>query len=200
MGGTQAQRRSARYSALLIVNSAGEVKSTFVDAHRSHEAARYLCEDETRLLPEIEAVFLRMKDSLERSDGSGTLLVVGERAMRLSPLKSRNENLFALVIETDRYEHPLTRAASRYGLTRRQIEVLLLVLEGANAGEVARALNIAEYTAQGHVKALLVKTGSRNRAAMAAKVLDWSVAQPAEAAPPASRSINGDVLVDAKSV
>jgi len=178
--GSQARMRAVRYSALIVINAACEVKTSFVEAQRSHETTRFLNGDETRLLPELEAAVKTMIAELERDASETLLLLAGERAMRLSPLKNAAEQQFALVIETDRNENCIARAASRYGLTRRQIEVLLLVLEGANAGEVARALGIAEYTAQGHIKALLEKTTSRNRAAMVAKVLDWSVVRPAK--------------------
>ena len=172
----------AHYSALIIINSACEVQTSFIEAQRSHEATRFLNDDETRLLPELEIPVRTMIDALQHGDGSETLLLLaGERAMRLSPLRKVGEQQFALVVEADRNESCIARAASRYGLTKRQIEVLLLVLEGANAGDVARALKIAEYTAQGHIKALLVKTESRNRAAMIAKVLDWSAMRPAYA-------------------
>jgi DNA-binding CsgD family transcriptional regulator len=177
---TSARVRAAQYSALIIIDSACEVKTSFIQAQRSHEAVRFLSAGGTRLLPEIELPVRTMIDAMESSQGAETLLLLaGERAMRLSPLVNVGEKLFALVVEADRNENCIARAASRYGLTKRQIEVLLLVLEGANAGNVAKALKIAEYTAQGHIKALLVKTESRNRATMIAKILDWSPVRPA---------------------
>jgi DNA-binding CsgD family transcriptional regulator len=179
---TSVRLRAAHYSALIIINSACEVQASFIEAQRSHEARRFLNHDETRLLPEIELSVRTMIDALEYGDGSETLLLLaGERAMRFSPLRNVGEQQFALVVEADRNENCIARAASRYGITKRQIEVLLLVLEGANAGNVARALNIAEYTAQGHIKALLMKTESRNRATMIAKILDWSATRPTNA-------------------
>jgi DNA-binding CsgD family transcriptional regulator len=65
--------------------------------------------------------------------------------------------------------------------------VLFHVLEGANAGEAAEALDISEYTAQGYIKTLLMKTESRNRAAMVAKVLDWENPRPVREPVRASR-------------
>ena len=53
---------------------------------------------------------------------------------------------------------------------------VVLITGGARrvGAEIARALTISEYTAQGYLKSLLSKTGSRNRAAMVAKVLNWN--------------------------
>jgi FixJ family two-component response regulator len=53
-------------------------------------------------------------------------------------------------------------------------QILILVLEGANASEVAAALVISEHTVHGYFKRLLKKTRSRNRAAMVANVLEWT--------------------------
>jgi len=85
-----------------------------------------------------------------------------------------NEKLFGLIVEADRDFNSISRAAGRFGLTKRQAQVLALVLEGSSAAEIAQVLSISEYTAQGYLKSLLSKTGSRNRAAMVAKVLNWN--------------------------
>ena len=41
-------------------------------------------------------------------------------------------------------------------------------------------LFMTEYTAQGYIKALLTKTGSRNRTAMVAKILEWPSVRPTQ--------------------
>jgi len=83
------------------------------------------------------------------------------------------EKMYAVHFVADRNRDCLARAISRYHLTNRQTDVLLHVIDGASAGDVARALGISEYTAQGYIKTLLTKTGSRNRMAMVAKILEW---------------------------
>ena len=95
------------------------------------------------------------------------------KTLRLLPLAGADGSLFGLVMEADLDDATIARAASRYQLTRRQTEVLVLVLSGASANDVARSLVISEYTAQGYVKSLLAKTSSRNRTEMVAKVLNW---------------------------
>jgi len=104
----------------------------------------------------------------------------GGKTIRLLQLASSDGPLFGLVVEGDRDDGAIARAAARYLLTRRQTEVLVLVLGGASASDIARSLVISEYTAQGYVKGLLAKTDSRNRAAMVAKVLNWKQPRPAQ--------------------
>jgi DNA-binding CsgD family transcriptional regulator len=135
-----------------------------------------VCDGGTRLLPELEAAIAILIEELLRTPGTDDLLGLldDNRAIRLSSLISGDEKLFAVVIESDPNQDCITRATSRYRLTTRQIEVLLLILEGASAGDVARILHISEHTAQGYFKTLLLKTEARNRAEMVAKVLDWA--------------------------
>jgi DNA-binding NarL/FixJ family response regulator len=81
--------------------------------------------------------------------------------------------LFAVQLEFFRGGDSLSRAARKYQLTPREIDVLAMILEGASATEIAQTLKIAETTVQGYYKRLLSKTQARNRPAMVANVLGW---------------------------
>jgi DNA-binding NarL/FixJ family response regulator len=59
----------------------------------------------------------------------------------------------------------------RYGLTSREREVALLLLDGRSNKAIARALDISVHTAKFHVAALLTKLGARNRADAVAIIL-----------------------------
>ncbi len=95
------------------------------------------------------------------------------RVLRLVPLVGASGQTYVLSVELDGNRNGLTRAARRFQLTRRESEVLALILDGASAAEIAGMLHIAENTVQGYFKRLLSKTNSRNRPAMVANVLDW---------------------------
>ncbi len=176
--------RAATYTALILIDGAGAVKSTFGEMRDGADVLRFLSEDAARLLPEIESAVMALLSDSDRHDRAEVMLAVLEdgSVMRISPLLGNGDDMYALVIEADRNKDYVARAVSRYGLTKRQTDVLLHVLEGANAGDVAAALHISEYTAQGYIKALLTKTASRNRTAMVAKILEWPAAGPARSA------------------
>lgn len=64
---------------------------------------------------------------------------------------------------------------SQLGLTERQIEVLVLILEGKSNKAICRALDLAEPTVKNHVTAILkaLRVTSRTEAIVAAHALGW---------------------------
>ena len=65
----------------------------------------------------------------------------------------------------------MREAARRYGISRRELEVLNLLVQGAATGEIAAQLHIAETTVQDHIKSIAAKTSARSRTEIVAKVL-----------------------------
>ena len=93
--------------------------------------------------------------------------------VRTQALGSQGEAFYALSIELIPNVDALSCAAQRFGLTRRELDVLTLMLDGFVAAEIAETLDIAEGTVQVYYKRLLSKTQSRNRTSMVAQVLSW---------------------------
>lgn len=123
-----------------------------------------------RLEPAIERI---VRDLLGVRSSERFALVPPGSLLRLIPLEGDAGRLFAITIEEWPQRDSLARAAQTYALSRRQTEVLTLILQGASAPEIANTLSLAESTIQGYFKDLLSKTGARNRPAMVAKVLGW---------------------------
>ncbi len=48
-------------------------------------------------------------------------------------------------------------------ITKREFEVLKLVIRGYNNNEIGKMLNISTFTAKAYVSSLIEKTGVRNR-------------------------------------
>lgn len=82
----------------------------------------------------------------------------------------------ALLIEAISTREHLSTAAHRFGLSRRECDVLRLVLEGDSACEIGTRLQIGEYTVGDYLKRIFAKTRVRNRSEMIAKVLGWRLA------------------------
>ena len=58
----------------------------------------------------------------------------------------------------------------------------MLVAEGLSSREIGGRLCLSARTVDHHVQSLLLKTGTRNRAALAGRLAEWGLAGSAEAA------------------
>lgn len=128
-----------------------------------------------KLQPDVEA-FVRELAAAERDEATSPVrfsFLDDDRILRVVRVVGEEGTMLILSIEEDRNRSSLLRAARRHELTRRETEVLALILNGSSAGEIAEALAISEHTVQGYFKRLLYKTGARNRISMVAGVLDW---------------------------
>ncbi len=73
--------------------------------------------------------------------------------------------------EADCDEHPVVALglfSSKYGITKREQDVLALIVAGKETADMALILNISENTVKSHVRQLLRKTGTRNRILLSA--------------------------------
>jgi DNA-binding CsgD family transcriptional regulator len=75
----------------------------------------------------------------------------------------------AVSIEPSTPDERLDVFARSFGLSARETEVLGLVGSGLDTREIAQRLVVSEHTATDHVKAILAKTGTRNRQVLLAK-------------------------------
>jgi DNA-binding CsgD family transcriptional regulator len=159
---------------LIIIESSCRIVVASIDTNE-REWRLLLTADRKRMRAEIETVLKSLIDECERAGArqSGVAFLDSHRFVRVTRLEGSSEPLYAVTIEFSRGSDSLSRAARKYQLTPREIDVLAMIIEGSNAVEVAQALKLAETTVQGYFKRLLVKTQSRNRPAMVANVLGW---------------------------
>jgi DNA-binding CsgD family transcriptional regulator len=159
---------------LIIVD--GDCRVLFDSIGPTEHELRLLLSDDRRKLHRdvalvVQALIAHCLQTGERH--SRIAFLDTHRFVRVTRLDGRDGSLFAVSVEFFRGADSLSRAARKYQLTPREIDVLAMILEGASAIETAHALSIAETTVQGYYKRLLSKTRSRNRPAMVANVLDW---------------------------
>jgi DNA-binding CsgD family transcriptional regulator len=93
--------------------------------------------------------------------------------VRLARLVGGSAQFFLVSVEPARRRSTVLRAMTRYGLSRREGQVLGEVLRGASSTEIGESLSISGSTATFHLKQLLRKTSSRNRTELTARVLGW---------------------------
>lgn len=93
--------------------------------------------------------------------------------VRLSRLAGGSASFYLVSVEPARRRATVLRAMTRYGLSRREGQVLGEVLRGSSSTEIGESLSISSSTATFHLKQLLRKTSSRNRTELTARVLGW---------------------------
>ena len=92
------------------------------------------------------------------------------RATRLRGRAGGDGAQVAVVLEPARPEQVAPVIARAAGLSPREREVAMLVLQGRSTTEVARRLFISPWTVQDHVTAIFDKVGVRNRRELAGEV------------------------------
>lgn len=78
-------------------------------------------------------------------------------------------------VRIDRFKPPksLRGPAARFHISPRELQILAMLLDGEKLEEIGRKLHIAPSTVQHHVSSMVVKTESRNRTELIARVLGW---------------------------
>jgi len=91
---------------------------------------------------------------------------------RIMPLLGEHQ-FAAISLERVIFREAASGAMRRFGISRRESDVVKGLFAGLSAADMARELHISEVTVQGHVKRILAKTGSKTRTEMVAKLLGW---------------------------
>jgi DNA-binding CsgD family transcriptional regulator len=122
---------------------------------------------------EVEHLMALVRHEIERvvADGAAAVVAVDtDTLLRMMPLNGDPTNAFAVVVEGRRGRSRLVEAATRYRLTRRETEVLRLLLAHRTNNEIAQELCIAEGTVSDHLKSLFRKTDSKRRTELLTKL------------------------------
>lgn len=125
------------------------------------------------LPPALRRTVLPLIHKCELDPQSSQAHVVSEgRIVRLVPMKGYAPG-YVVCIERLSPHGRLLASLERFKFSPRELDVLLLMLEGRTAKETAQQLNLATSTVVDIITRLLTKTGARNKAALIAKVLGW---------------------------
>lgn len=80
------------------------------------------------------------------------------------------DSAVAVIVDAARSSEVAAMLVDAYGLTRRQREVLSLLLLGRSMTQIARDLGISEHTVNDHRKAIYARTGVTSRSELAARL------------------------------
>lgn len=129
------------------------------------------CDPRATLPPNLVRTASRLLSTFEGQAKKSQAVAISEgRIVRLIPIAAR---MFAVAVERFVSHAMLRHAIKEYKLSSREVDVLLLALEGYTAVESANRLDLGISTVNDHLNHLLAKTGARNKTAMIAKILGW---------------------------
>jgi len=121
------------------------------------------------LTPAVDRVVRQVTATLKGSEA--LVLVPPSMILRIVELTGPAGLHYGVFAEAYKSRDSMREAAKRYGISRREGEVLHLLVQGAATSEIAARLHIAETTVQDHIKSIAAKTGARSRTEIVAKVL-----------------------------
>lgn len=95
-----------------------------------------------------------------------------DTVLRIVPLSAELFGCVAIFIDAFGRRGSVFEAAKLYGLTKRESEVLQLLIRGSTNAEIADDLCVAESTVGDHVKSLMRKTKSTKRVQLVGRVFE----------------------------
>lgn len=168
-GGDHAET-GAHGPAVLIVGADDRVTHMTAGAHAAVDDLGGL--DHGQLPPGILALVASTRTSgspltTQTLTADGTWLSV-----RTAPLDGPGERPDVVVTVEPTSRLALSRLAlAAHGLTAREEDVALQVLQGANTRDIAAALHLSPYTVQDHLKTIFAKLGVSSRREMTARLV-----------------------------
>jgi DNA-binding CsgD family transcriptional regulator len=122
------------------------------------------------LLPAAKA--LRDMPDVDRTTDTAVILLRNNLALRLLPVDSTGQTVFAFFLEPFHTRDLVATSAKWFRLTARESDVLDRILCGAGTADIAQQLCIAETTVQDHVTNIARKMGVTKRKEIVSAVLD----------------------------
>jgi DNA-binding CsgD family transcriptional regulator len=164
---------------VLVLDAANQVESVSADAEAwLAQFTEFRSPGPTQPLPAVVyavACAARAPAELHAPPAHGRLRLAGGswlhvRATRLRGRAGGDGSQVAVVLEPARPEQVAPVIARAAGLSPREREVAMLVLQGRSTTEIAQRLFISPWTVQDHVTAIFDKVGVRNRRDLAGEV------------------------------
>lgn len=121
----------------------------------------------TDIPPEFKAV---LRAHYDASDIDAFALEMGDLSINVRALNGTPRS-YLVSLEPNDARYRLQQCVARYGITRREEQVLLLIIEGMRGYEIALELGISPITVRDHCTNLLRKTETHSRWEMLAKLM-----------------------------
>ena len=123
----------------------------------------------------LNEVLRSLEPRCRKSRTSKTILFEAyddETVVRIVPLVGKLFGCVAIFIDAFGHRGSVFEAAKRFGLTKRESEVLQLILRATTNTDIAHILYVAESTIGDHVKSIMRKMNTSKRIELIGKVFN----------------------------
>jgi DNA-binding NarL/FixJ family response regulator len=158
-------------AAMLVVDSENRIQDLTIEAGRLLDELRTVGVDEDGLPAIVRNVVTRARSSRSSSHIATRLHGTSGSWRRVTAIPMEGaQGLVAVMIEPARAADLTPILLEAYGLTEREIEIVIHLARGLATKEIAAELSISPHTVRDHVKAIFAKTGFTTRGELVARV------------------------------
>ena len=158
-------------AAMLVVDGDNEIANLTIEAGRMLDDLRTAGVDETGLPAIVRNVVTRARASRSSTHIATRLHGTSGvwRRMTAIPMEGSDGSV-AVMIEPARAADLTPILLEGYGLTEREIDIVIQLARGLATKDIAAELSISSHTVRDHVKAIFTKTGFSTRGELIARV------------------------------
>ncbi|NNC79251.1 MAG: hypothetical protein HKN94_03770 [Acidimicrobiales bacterium] len=158
-------------AAMLVVDGDNQVEGLTIEAQRLLDELRTVGVDEHGLPAIVRTVVTRARASRSSSHIATRLHGTSGNWRRVTAIPMEGDRgSVAVMIEPARAADLTPILLEAYGLTEREIDIVVHLARGLSTKEIASELSISPHTVRDHVKAIFTKTGFSSRGELVARV------------------------------
>ncbi|MCD9625692.1 helix-turn-helix transcriptional regulator [Rhabdothermincola salaria] len=157
-------------AAMCVVDERDEVLHQTVEAQRMLDDLRTVGVEEMGMPAIVRNVVTRARASRSASHVATRVHGTSGTWRRVSASPMEGSGMVAVMIEPARAADLTPILLEGYGLTEREIEIVVHLARGLATKEIAAELSISAHTVRDHVKAIFTKTGFTTRGELVARV------------------------------
>ncbi|WP_344376101.1 LuxR C-terminal-related transcriptional regulator [Agromyces tropicus] len=162
-------------TAILVVDGDNRIEHLTADGHRMLESVRgfrYGGDDAADELPGLLlALLTRARHSNSQTIMTTRIQAASGRWLRVTAAPTEaHDGHVALTLEPARPADLLPMMLETYGLTEREITIVMSLARGLTSKDIAAELTLSPYTVRDHVKAIYRKCGVNTRGELVARL------------------------------
>lgn len=158
-------------AAMIVVDSSNQILNLTVEAREVLDDLRTSGVNEPGLPAVIGAVATRARASRTSRRLATRVRGSSGRWLRVTAIPMEGgEGQVAVMIEPARAVDLAPILLESYGLTEREIEIVLLIARGFGTKDIAAELTLSAHTVRDHIKAVFDKTGATSRGQLVAQL------------------------------